>query len=45
MYWDIRIEVKVGNNLMEVQKEYLSQLTHDYYQMIDAIQAVLGPRK
>ena len=26
-------------------KEYLSQLTHDYYQMIDAIQAVLGPRK
>jgi len=20
MYWDIRIEVKVGNNVMEVQK-------------------------
>ena len=32
-------------NLEPAGKEYLSQLTHDYYQMIDAIQAVLGPRK
>ena len=45
-------QVKVGKRQTRVYyhlepagKEYLSQLTHDYYQMIDAIQAVLGPRK
>ena len=44
-------QVKVGKRQTRVYyhlepagKEYLSQLTHDYYQMIDAIQAVLGPR-
>ena len=41
-------QVKVGKRQTRVYyhlepagKEYLSQLTHDYYQMIDAIQAVL----
>ena len=44
-------QVKVGKRQTRVYyhlepagKEYLSQLTHDYYQMIDAIQSVLGPR-
>lgn len=44
-------QVKVGKRQTRVYyhlepagKEYFSQLTHDYYQMIDAIQSVLGPR-
>ena len=35
---------QVYYHLEPAGKEYLSQLTHDYYQMIDAIQSVLGPR-
>jgi len=38
-------QTRVYYHLEPAGKEYLSQLTHDYYQMIDAIQAVLGPRK
>ena len=36
---------KPGLSFRACKKKYLSQLTHDCYQMIDAIQAVLGPRK
>ena len=37
-------QTRVYYHLEPAGKEYLSQLTHDYYQMIDAIQSVLGPR-